>query len=51
MTCPKCNAKIPANSKFCPECGANTAGGACVKCGAKLQAGAKFCPDCGAQQG
>ena len=49
--CSACGAKIPAGSKFCPECGAKqNAGGFCTSCGKPLAAGAKFCPECGAKQ-
>lgn len=46
--CSNCQAQIPAQSKFCPECG-NTVpqGKACTKCGSMLAPGAKFCPECG----
>jgi RNA polymerase subunit RPABC4/transcription elongation factor Spt4 len=51
--CPKCNAVVDANAKFCPQCGAPiprpapAAPTVCPKCGAKLPVGAKFCPSCG----
>jgi hypothetical protein len=49
-TCPKCNAPLAKNAKFCPECGAKISAEAhCTQCGAKLKAGAKFCADCGAK--
>jgi predicted amidophosphoribosyltransferase len=48
-TCPSCNAPLPANVKFCPECGAKIASEAhCTECGAKINPGAKFCGECGA---
>jgi len=52
VICPKCNARVPATSKFCPECGATlTAPPAetinCPKCGHPVLKTAKFCPDCG----
>jgi len=51
-TCPKCNAPLEGNVKFCPECGAKIKSQAkCSKCGAKLNPGAKFCADCGAKAG
>jgi DNA-directed RNA polymerase subunit M/transcription elongation factor TFIIS len=47
-TCPNCNAPLPKNVKFCPQCGAKIQSQAhCPQCGAKLVAGAKFCPQCG----
>lgn len=51
IPCPKCNASIPANSKFCPSCGAevvipkNTI--KCPSCQADIPAESKFCPECG----
>lgn len=44
--CVSCHAKIPAGSKFCPECGFNNSGIIC-ECGNKLAPGTKFCPECG----
>ena len=44
--CISCHAKIPINSKFCPECGVNNSEKICV-CGNKLSPNAKFCPECG----
>jgi membrane protease subunit (stomatin/prohibitin family) len=54
VICPKCGAKVPATSKFCPDCGAELsppASGAmdCPKCGKSIPANSKFCPDCGAK--
>jgi len=49
-SCPKCEAPLPAKTKFCPGCGARIGEAtACAKCGAKLEAGAKFCGDCGSK--
>jgi membrane protease subunit (stomatin/prohibitin family) len=49
-TCPKCNAPLAKNAKFCPECGAKISAEAhCTQCGAKLKADSKFCADCGAK--
>lgn len=46
--CGKCNTRIPANAKFCMECGAPAPKERrCEKCDAKLEPGAKFCPECG----
>jgi membrane protease subunit (stomatin/prohibitin family) len=52
IICPKCNARIPATSKFCPECGTKIAAPPngitkCSKCGSQIPASAKFCPECG----
>jgi membrane protease subunit (stomatin/prohibitin family) len=50
-TCPKCNAPLATNSKFCPECGAKILDKKfCVQCGKPMEAGTKFCPECGAKQ-
>jgi membrane protease subunit (stomatin/prohibitin family) len=46
VVCEKCGAKMKANAKFCPECGARK-GAVCPKCGAALSKNAKFCPECG----
>lgn len=66
MNCPKCNAVLSANSKFCTSCGnkieaqpevkndtsapAQQSMVACIKCGAPLKAGTKFCTKCGSGQ-
>lgn len=52
VICPKCSSKVPATSKFCPECGAGlspqSAGATnCPKCGKTVPATSKFCPECG----
>jgi len=44
--CASCGTKIPANAKFCPECGFNYNELVC-ECGTKLTPGTKFCPECG----
>lgn len=44
--CPKCNAKVNPNSKFCSECGMSLVPAKC-QCGAILEPGAKFCSICG----
>ena len=49
ITCSKCGATIPANSKFCLECGAPITLDneiTCPNCGKKVIKG-KFCPECG----
>ncbi len=53
VICPKCSSRIPATSKFCPECGTHLippAAGAinCPKCSKSIPANSKFCPECGA---
>lgn len=45
-TCVSCGNRIPANAKFCPECGFNNSEIIC-ECGQKLAPGTKFCPECG----
>jgi len=52
VICPKCSAKIPATSKFCPECGIaitppSSGTMACPKCGKTIPSASKFCPECG----
>ncbi|UCE28628.1 MAG: SPFH domain-containing protein [Candidatus Bathyarchaeota archaeon] len=52
LICPKCNGKIPATSKFCPDCGRKIASPPaetkdCPKCGHPVLVTAKFCPECG----
>jgi membrane protease subunit (stomatin/prohibitin family) len=48
VTCPKCQAQVPAG-KFCQECGGTLAARRfCTSCGAELGV-AKFCSNCGTQ--
>jgi membrane protease subunit (stomatin/prohibitin family) len=52
VICPKCSEKVPATSKFCPNCGTNLTPPsdgaiACSKCGKSIPANSKFCPECG----
>lgn len=52
INCPKCQAVIPANSKFCQFCGAEIKPVSgpqieCPKCGTPNPADAKFCSECG----
>ena len=52
VICPNCGSRVPATSKFCPECGKTLtppAAGAmtCPNCGKSIPAGSKFCPECG----
>lgn len=50
-TCTKCNANMPAGSKFCNNCGAAAATARfCNNCGAKTPNDAKFCGECGEKQ-
>jgi membrane protease subunit (stomatin/prohibitin family) len=54
LICPKCSARIPATSKFCPDCGTTItppeAGTTkCPKCGHPIPVTSKFCPECGAK--
>jgi membrane protease subunit (stomatin/prohibitin family) len=47
-TCPKCEAPLATNAKFCPECGEKLkVEKHCSQCGAKIDVNAKFCPECG----
>lgn len=47
-SCPKCEAPLASNAKFCPECGEPVKRTVhCTQCGAKLEPGAKFCAECG----
>jgi len=52
VICPKCGSRIPATSKFCPECGTAITPPTeqtmtCPKCGKTIPASSKFCPECG----
>lgn len=56
VICPSCKAHVPANSKFCPNCGVTLAAPAppqppptktCSKCGQNVSAAASYCPNCG----
>lgn len=48
ITCPNCSAQMPADAKFCSNCGQKLEGaGFCKNCGAKLAPDAKFCSSCG----
>lgn len=52
VICPKCGEKVPATSKFCPNCGTNLSPPSqqamtCPKCGKSIPANSKFCPECG----
>ena len=45
--CPNCQSTIPAQSKFCPECGTNLAEKVCPECNTPNAPNAKFCTNCG----
>ncbi len=44
--CISCHARIPADAKFCPQCGSDNSDRVC-ECGQILPPGTKFCPQCG----
>ena len=47
--CAKCGAALPANAKFCLECGEKVTSAdtvTCPQCGKDVAKG-KFCPECG----
>ncbi len=48
--CPSCKAEIPAEARFCPQCGAAQALN-CAACGHANAAGSRFCAQCGAKLG
>ena len=49
VPCPKCQAAVPAGSKFCGNCGnAMPTAEPCPKCKAQVPPGSKFCGSCGA---
>jgi class 3 adenylate cyclase len=48
--CPGCQADIPDESRFCPQCGAPQSL-ACAACGHVNAAGSRFCAQCGAKLG
>ena len=54
VACPSCGAQLPADAKFCRECGAKietpeAKENVCPECGAVIPEGGKFCGDCGAK--
>lgn len=52
VACSKCGKMIPADAKFCPECGEKRPEKKfCVKCGKPMPASANFCPECGTKVG
>src|SRR4051812_32017129 len=46
MACAGCGADLPAEAKFCLQCGTPQRA-TCASCGLGLPAGAKFCGECG----
>lgn len=46
MTCKHCQAELPDNARFCPECGALQPM-ICPSCGAESRPGSKLCTACG----
>lgn len=47
-SCPKCEAPLQTNAKFCPECGEELkAKKHCTNCGALISPETKFCAECG----
>ena len=44
--CVSCDALIPIDSRFCPQCGCSNSERVC-SCGRTLAPGMKFCPECG----
>jgi membrane protease subunit (stomatin/prohibitin family) len=49
VECPHCHARVPAGSRFCPNCGQSLQSESvvCPKCGTTNPADAKFCTNCG----
>jgi membrane protease subunit (stomatin/prohibitin family) len=46
--CSKCQNAVPADAKFCPQCGHPLQPHIpCMQCGKPLTAGDRFCPECG----
>ena len=46
--CPECKSEVPADSKFCPQCGHQlVVFDQCARCGKNLAPNAKFCLRCG----
>jgi membrane protease subunit (stomatin/prohibitin family) len=46
--CPKCQNAVPADARFCPQCGHPLQIHIpCTQCGKPLTAGDRFCPECG----
>ena len=50
--CPSCGTKLPANAKFCMNCGSSLIQKrSCPKCGSEIPDDAKFCLSCGEKVG
>lgn len=48
MNCPKCNAEVRDDAKFCTKCGQKIdVAQICPQCGASVKSGARFCTKCG----
>lgn len=48
MICPKCQTELPADAKFCIECGASVEqANQCSNCGEAVKDDARFCHNCG----
>jgi RNA polymerase subunit RPABC4/transcription elongation factor Spt4 len=47
VTCPNCQAQVPAGAKFCNSCGQSVEPKACKNCDTPVAPGAKFCGNCG----
>jgi len=50
VICPRCEAGVPAASRFCPSCGTRLSA-TCGACGTSLDPGDRFCRDCGTPAG
>jgi len=46
--CPNCNAELPEEALYCPECGFSARQHVCPKCGAPASPTADICQTCGA---
>jgi len=48
ISCRKCGKSVPADAKFCPNCGAKIEESfKCPECGKDIPSDSKFCPNCG----